>query len=164
MWSECRAGLRARRLPQHDDQSPRHCRMGSLHRFVADGRRSIGGWGLEEMWRSFSKAAFVRSLQRLIPEIKERRSRMGSCRRASPSRIDARATSSTTGSSTRRIASSTSKTPPRPPPPRPQRRPARRRTPGTAFCVNFGALDRGLSDRTRRPLALSCLLLYTFIA
>ena len=101
-----------------DDQSPRHCRMGRLHRLVADGRQALAD-GSRRNVAQLQQAAFVRALQRLIPEIKERRARLGAGRRASPSRVAARATSSTTGSSTRRIASSTSRTHPRPPPPPP---------------------------------------------
>jgi L-2-hydroxyglutarate oxidase len=41
--------------------------------YVGSWRMAVKHWrmGLEEMWRSFSRPAFVRALQRLIPEIKD---------------------------------------------------------------------------------------------
>ncbi|HEY4234829.1 MAG TPA: L-2-hydroxyglutarate oxidase [Lacipirellulaceae bacterium] len=41
--------------------------------YIGSWRMAIKHWrmGLEEMWRSFSRPAFVRALQRLIPEIKD---------------------------------------------------------------------------------------------
>jgi L-2-hydroxyglutarate oxidase len=41
--------------------------------YVGSWRMAVKHWrmGLEEMWRSFSRPAFLRALQRLIPEIKD---------------------------------------------------------------------------------------------
>ena len=65
----------------------------SLRRLGRDGRPSAGsgGWrrrhwrmGLHEMYRSFSKAAFVRALQKLDPRASRRRHPPGRGRRARP--------------------------------------------------------------------------------
>ena len=81
-------------------------------------RMAARNWkqGLGEMWRSISKAAFVRSLQRLVPEIRSEHlhpSPAGVRRRPSP----ATAVSSTTSPSRCTITWSTCSTPPPPPPP-----------------------------------------------
>ena len=69
---ERRAGLRPRRLSPTRRQPPRPGGDAHVSRLLAAGRRATGGSARDEMWRSFSKPAFVRALQRLVPEIESK--------------------------------------------------------------------------------------------
>ena len=89
----------------------------------------------DEMWRSFSKPAFVRALQRLVPEIESKHLDWAPGRRAGPGRESGRHRWSTTSSSTKPTASSTSRTHRR-------RRPRRRSTSGGWSSIGW---RRGLT-------------------
>ncbi len=68
----------------------------TLSRLPAGWRPSTGGSGLGEMWRSVSKAAFVKALQRLVARDPRRAPRAGAGRRAGPGRHARRSAWSTT--------------------------------------------------------------------
>ena len=73
--------------------------------------------GAGEFYRSFSKAAFVRALQRLLPELRACRPAARRLRRARPGDRAERRPGRRLLASRPSTASSTSSTPPRPPPP-----------------------------------------------